>query len=92
MYLTLWYSKRELALRIGYLFVSAALAGACGGLLAYGIGFMDGISGQRGWRWILILEGLPTFCLGICTWFLLADDPESAYFLTNVRRQPFIEP
>ena len=64
--------------------MSAALAGACGGLLAYGIGFMDGVAGQRGWRWILILEGLPTFVLGIATWFLLADDPESAYYLSNV--------
>ena len=42
IYLTLFYTKREIALRIGYLFVSAALAGALGGLLAYGIGFMDG--------------------------------------------------
>lgn len=56
VYLTLFYTKSELALRIGYLFVSAALAGACGGLLAYGIGFMDGVAGQSGWRWILILE------------------------------------
>lgn len=50
IYLTFFYTKRELALRIGYLFVSAALAGAFGGLLAYGIGHMDGIAGQRGWR------------------------------------------
>ena len=84
IYLTLFYTKREIAVRIGYLFVSAAVAGACGGLLAYGIGFMDGIAGQRGWRWILILEGLPTFVLGIPTWFLLADDPESAYYLSEV--------
>lgn len=89
IYLTLWYSKHELALRIGYLFVSAALAGACGGLLAYAIGFMDGVAGQRGWRWILIIEGLPTFVLGISTWFLLADDPESAYYLTKVRSPLF---
>ena len=34
IYLTLFYTKREIALRIGYLFVSAALAGAFGGLLA----------------------------------------------------------
>lgn len=54
VYLTFFYTKRELALRIGYLFVSAALAGACGGLLAYGIGFMDGIAGQRAWRWIMV--------------------------------------
>lgn len=55
IYLTFWYTKRELALRIGYLFVSAALAGAVGGLLAYGIGYMDGIAGLRGWRWIMIV-------------------------------------
>jgi hypothetical protein len=32
IYLTFFYTKRELALRIGYLFVSAALAGAFGGV------------------------------------------------------------
>lgn len=57
VYLTMFYTKKEIALRIGYLFVSSALAGACGGLLAYGIGFMDGIAGQSGWRWIFIIEG-----------------------------------
>ncbi|OQN98809.1 hypothetical protein B0A48_15155 [Cryoendolithus antarcticus] len=81
IYLTLYYTKHDLALRIGYLFVSAALAGACGGLLAYGIGYMDGIAGLRGWRWIMILEGLPTFVLGVASWWLLADSPETAYYL-----------
>jgi MFS family permease len=60
VYLTMFYTKKELALRIGYLFVSSALAGACGGLLAYGIGFMDGIGGYSGWRWVFIIEGLTT--------------------------------
>ncbi len=82
IYLTFFYTKRELALRVGYLFVSSALAGAFGGLLAYAIGHMDGVAGQRGWRWILILEGLPTVFLGIATWFVLADDPEHAYYLS----------
>ncbi|PNS21932.1 hypothetical protein CAC42_530 [Sphaceloma murrayae] len=82
IYLTIFYTKRELALRVGYLFVSAAVAGACGGLLAYGIGFMDGIAGQSGWRWIMILEGIPTVILGIACWWILADDPESAFYLT----------
>ncbi|KAL8773501.1 MAG: hypothetical protein Q9209_001605 [Squamulea sp. 1 TL-2023] len=83
VYLTLFYTKRELALRVGYLFCSAAIAGAIGGLLAYGIGFMDGVSGQSGWRWILIIEGLPSFVLGIATWFLLADNPETAFYLSS---------
>jgi len=86
IYLTLFYTKRELALRIAYLFVSAALAGATGGLLAYAIGFMDGTAGLRGWRWIMIIEGLPTFVLGIATFFILADDPAHAYYLTPAEK------
>ena len=69
------------------LFVSSAIAGAIGGLLAYGIGFMDGVAGQRGWRWILIIEGLPTIVLGILTWFVLADSPETAYYLSPAEKE-----
>ncbi|CAK7204572.1 hypothetical protein SEUCBS139899_007330 [Sporothrix eucalyptigena] len=79
VYLTLFYTKKELALRIGYLFVSSALAGACGGLLAYGIGFMDGIRGMSGWR-------IPTALFGIAMWFLLADEPQTAWFLRAEER------
>ncbi|KAJ5663162.1 hypothetical protein N7507_003893 [Penicillium longicatenatum] len=85
-YLTIFYNKREIALRTGYLFSSAAIAGAFGGLLAYGIGFMDGICGMRGWRWIMILEGIPTVLLGVATWFFLADDPDTAYYLNKEER------
>lgn len=86
IYLTLFYTKRELALRVGYLFVSAALAGGLGGLLGYAIGNLDGHAGLRAWRWIMIIEGLPTFVLGIAVWWWLADDPETAYYLTPVEK------
>ncbi|KAL2845493.1 major facilitator superfamily domain-containing protein [Aspergillus pseudoustus] len=87
IYLTMFYTKREYALRIGYLFVSAAIAGSVGGLLAYGIGYMDGIAGLRGWRWIIILEGIPTFILGISVWWWLADTPDTAHYLTMQERE-----
>ncbi|KAF4965599.1 hypothetical protein FSARC_6621 [Fusarium sarcochroum] len=87
VYLTMFYTKREYALRIGYLFVSAAIAGSLGGLLAYGIGHMDGVAGLRGWRWIIIIEGIPTFVLGIAVWFWLADSPDSAHYLTINERE-----
>lgn len=87
VYLTLFYTKQELALRVGYLFVSAALAGGLGGLLAYAIGNLDGYDGIRAWRWIMIIEGLPTFVLGISVFWWLADDPETAYYLTRAEKQ-----
>ncbi|KAH7138146.1 major facilitator superfamily domain-containing protein [Dendryphion nanum] len=86
IYLTFFYTKKELALRIGYLFVSAALAGACGGLLAFGIGHMQGVAGQNGWRWIMIIEGIPTLILGVATWWILPDNPQTAYFLNDKER------
>ncbi|KAL0936982.1 MFS transporter [Colletotrichum truncatum] len=83
VYLTFFYRRHELALRVGYLFVSAAIAGGLGGLLAYGIGHMEGVAGMSGWRWIMIIEGLPTVVLGIVTYFLLPNDAGSAYFLNE---------
>ncbi|KAF7562376.1 hypothetical protein G7046_g1737 [Stylonectria norvegica] len=86
IYLTFFYTKHELALRVGYLFVSAAIAGALGGLLAYGIGHLDGVRGMSGWRWIMIIEGMPSFVLGIVTYFTLPNDAETAYFLSESER------
>ncbi|KYK54721.1 putative MFS transporter [Drechmeria coniospora] len=83
LYLTFFYTKNELALRVGYLFVSAAVAGALGGLLAYGIGHMAGLRGLAGWRWILIVEGLPSVVLGVVTYFALPNDAPTAYFLSE---------
>lgn len=72
------------------MFVSAALAGAFGGLLGFAIGAMDGVAGQSGWRWIMIIEGIPTFVLGIITWFFLADSPETAFYLTREEKDLMI--
>ncbi|CAE6442089.1 unnamed protein product [Rhizoctonia solani] len=86
VYLTFWYTRKELALRIGYLFVSSALAGAFGGLLATAIGQMDGVAGQRGWRWIIIIEGIPAVLLGLVIPFVLPDNPDTASWLTPTEK------
>jgi MFS family permease len=54
-YLSMWYKRTETHYRVALFFSAASLAGAFGGILAYGIGFMAGVGGLRGWRWIFIL-------------------------------------
>ncbi|PMB68162.1 putative transporter [Beauveria bassiana] len=87
VYLTLFYTKHELARRVGYLFVSAAVAGAVGGLLAYGVGHLDGVRGMSGWRWILIIEGMPSVVLGVATWVWLPNEAATARFLSGTEKR-----
>lgn len=44
---------------------------------------MEGLEGMSGWRWIMIIEGIPSCLLGVVTYFCLPNDAESAYFLTE---------
>lgn len=83
LYLTNFYSRKELALRYSCLFACSGMAGALGGLISYLIGFMKDVAGLQAWRWIFILEGIPTVILGVITFFVLANDPESAKYLSE---------
>ncbi|KAF9331062.1 hypothetical protein BG006_006069 [Podila minutissima] len=80
--LTLFYARREQALRNGLFFSTATMAGAFGGVFAYFIAQMEGVRGLHGWQWIFILEGLPTVLFSFVTFRLLPDSPETASFLT----------
>ncbi|KAF9110196.1 hypothetical protein BGX27_006662 [Mortierella sp. AM989] len=81
--ISLWYTRSEQAFRNGLFFSTATMAGAFGGVLAYGIAQMDGIQGLHGWQWIFILEGLPTVLLTVVVYFFLPDFPGTARFLSE---------
>jgi len=57
-YLSMWYKRTETHYRVALFFSAASLAGAFGGILAYGIGFMRGTAGLNGWSWIFIIVSL----------------------------------
>jgi MFS family permease len=54
-YLSMWYKRNERQFRVALFFSAASLAGAFGGILAWGIAHMKGVGGYNGWRWIFIL-------------------------------------
>ncbi|KAH8897535.1 MFS general substrate transporter [Thozetella sp. PMI_491] len=87
LYLSTYYKAEEQALRISYLLVSAALSGAFGGLFAYALLKMDGISGLSGWRWLFIVEGCASVVVAVFVYFFLPDDFESARFLNEDDRK-----
>lgn len=89
LFLTLWYKRSEMNLRIAIFFSSATLSGAFGGLLAYGLSQMHGVGGKAGWSWIFIIEGLMTFVVALAAPFLMTDFPEDSKFLTP-REKAFV--
>ncbi|KAI9241726.1 MAG: major facilitator superfamily domain-containing protein [Podila humilis] len=84
--ISIWYIRQEQAIRAGLFFSAATVAGAFGGVLAYGISHMDGVSGLRGWQWIFIIEGIPTLVMCVVAFFVLPDFPANAKFLTPAER------
>ncbi|OQU98734.1 hypothetical protein CLAIMM_04473 [Cladophialophora immunda] len=75
LYLSMFYRRDELQLRIALFYSAAALSGAFGGLLAAAIEKMDGIGGLAGWQWIFCLEGLFTVCFSVVAFFVLPNHP-----------------
>ena len=58
-YLSKWYTKKELNLRMSIFYSGSLLAGAFGNLIAGGIlNGLDGAKGMRAWRWLYIVEGV----------------------------------
>ncbi|KAE8454574.1 hypothetical protein EG329_000197 [Mollisiaceae sp. DMI_Dod_QoI] len=85
-YLSMWYKRTETLYRVALFFSAASLAGAFGGILAYGIGFMKGVGGQNGWRWIFIIEGLFTVVVSLISYLFIHNYPSTAPFLTEPER------
>lgn len=54
-YLSCWYTRAELNLRMSIFYAGSLLSGAFGSLIAAGIlSGMDGASGMRAWQWVSI--------------------------------------
>ncbi|TWU70536.1 hypothetical protein ED733_000578 [Metarhizium rileyi] len=82
-YLSRWYRRAELALRLSLYIVMAPLAGAFGGLLASAILTLDHFGGLRSWRMIFAIEGIITIGLGLISFATLTNSPLSARWLSQ---------
>ncbi|KAG9311746.1 major facilitator superfamily domain-containing protein [Chiua virens] len=86
LYLSFFYPRKRLQLRVAAFYAASSLSGAFSGLLAAAIGLMNGKGGKPGWAWIFIVEGILTFLFGAISFFLLPRSPETARFLTEKER------
>ncbi|KPV77718.1 uncharacterized protein RHOBADRAFT_31279 [Rhodotorula graminis WP1] len=85
-YLSRFYRKDELGFRLSCYIVCAPGAGAVGGLLASGLLKIGSIGQYRSWRCIFIVEGIITMGIGLISWFVLPDRPETCKWLSADER------
>ncbi len=85
VYLTHWYRNQDRARAIG-MFMSAIPISQIVGAPVSGLLMKIHWLGYSGWRWLLILEGLPAVVLGFVTLFYLTDRPEQARWLADDER------
>jgi MFS family permease len=82
-YFSMWYKRKERQYRVALFFSAASLAGAFGGILAWGIAHMGGVGGLHGWRWIFILEGILTVLVSLAAYFFISNYPLTTSWLSD---------
>ncbi len=87
LYLSYWFPARQRASAVSRFMTGSALTGIVGNPLSGAIlHYLDGSAGLAGWRWLFLLEGVPTVILGVIALYFLTDRPEQARWLTAPER------
>ena len=82
VYFTHWFPAQERAKAFAGLLIGSAIAQIVGSPLSAALLHIDWL-GWSGWRWLLILQGLPAVLAGVWVIFYLPDRPKDAKWLTT---------
>jgi len=86
-YLAQWIPARYRAGAISTFMLAVPVSAILGGPLAGWLMSVDNPIDWPGWRWMLLVEGLPTLLLAAASLRLLPDRPRDAAWLSNEQRQ-----
>lgn len=75
LYLSYFYTKSELPIRLAAFWASSNVCSILGSFIAFGVLHMRGVLGRAGWRWLFMVEGLITLSIGITTFFMMPPAP-----------------
>jgi MFS family permease len=87
VYFSTFYTRKQIAFRIGIFYASSITASAFGGLLAYGVFHLPDGRNLFTWSYLFLLEGSLTLITAIVAAFVLPKDIETAYFLSEEEKR-----
>ncbi|CAD6518518.1 Putative metabolite transport protein NicT [Paraburkholderia hiiakae] len=84
LYLTYWFPSARRAKALSLFFMAIPLAGIIGGPLSGAIMHsLQGAMSMAGWKWLFLLEAVPSLVLGIAILLYLDDSIAKAKWLTD---------
>ena len=86
-YLTYWFPARHRAVVLARFMFAQPIALMIGAAVSGLVLKMNGVLGIAGWKWLFVLEGLPSVLLGVITFFYLTDKPMQATWLEPDERE-----
>jgi len=88
LYLTHWYPARRRAKMVATFMVAIPLSGILGGPISgFIMQFFSGVHGWPGWKWLFLLEAVPTLLVGVATLFYLDSGIRHAKWLNEEEKQ-----
>ena len=91
LYLTFWLPSEYRGRVLASILTVYSLVTVIGGPIGSGLLSLDGFLGLAGWKWLFIVEGLPTVVLACVFFRFLPDRPADARWLTTPQRDWLIE-
>jgi ACS family tartrate transporter-like MFS transporter len=85
-YLAAWFPAQYRARILAGFLVAVPFSTVVGAPLSGLLLALDGTFGLAGWKWLLMVEGLPAIMLGVVVAYLLADRPATAPWLDPEER------
>ncbi|RQS36200.1 MFS transporter [Burkholderia sp. Bp8992] len=87
LYLTYWFPAARRAKALSLFFMAIPLAGIIGGPLSGAIMHsLHGTMSLAGWKWLFLLEALPSLVLGVAILLYLDDGIDCAKWLTDAEK------
>ncbi|KLO11332.1 MFS general substrate transporter [Schizopora paradoxa] len=75
LYLSYFYTKREMPIRMAYFWVASYLTGIVSAFIGTGLLRLRGVRGLAGWRYLFLIEGCLTLAVGLASFFLMPPGP-----------------
>jgi ACS family tartrate transporter-like MFS transporter len=86
LFFTYWFPDRHRARIVAGFTLALPVAVALGAPISTGLLELNGLFGLAGWKWLYLVEAVPTVLLGIAVLFYLTDRPAAAHWLAAEER------